>query len=103
MVAFNATSDLPSNIVTVEQLVAWGERVLVATSPQLLITEIAGASPELAVSASPFPVLSDPNDYHDRLICRASLRLLPNWDSMRLWLAVAELNTNAIPAQYRQV
>jgi hypothetical protein len=103
MVAFNAASDLPSNINTVERLVAWGQRVLVATSPQLLITEIAGASPELAVSASPFPVLSDPNDYHDRLICRSSFRLVPQWDGLKLWLAVAELNTNAIPAQYRVV
>lgn len=103
MVAFNASSDLPANIVTVEQLLAWCQRVLVSTSPSLLITEVSGASPELAVSCSPFPVLTDPNDYHDRLICRASLRLVDNWDALKLWLAVAEISTSPIPAQYRQV
>lgn len=102
MVAF-APSDLPSNVNTVEEVVVWGLRILQTVAPSLTITEVAGASPELVVSASPFPVLSDPNDYHTRIICRASFRLVSNWDSMKLWLAVSEISTEAIPAQYRQV
>lgn len=101
MVAFNRNTDLPSNIVTVEQNAAWSIRVLSSLAPNLLITEIAGASPELIVSSSPFPVLSDPNDYHNRLIQRLSLRLADDWDSKKLWLAVGEISTAVIPAYFK--
>jgi hypothetical protein len=101
MVTFNRSTDLPSSIVTVEQNAAWSLRVLYSVAPSLLITEVAGSSPELVVSSNPFPVLSDPNDYHTRLIQRCSFRLQDDWDSKKLWLAVNEISTNPIPAYFK--
>ena len=103
MVAFNRTTDLPANIVTLEQLIAWSMATMNAIAPDLLISEIAGSSPELVVSCSPFPVLTDPADYHVRLIYRASIRLSNDWNTGKIWLAAQQLSTKSIPAAYKQV
>lgn len=103
MVAFNRTTDLPSNVVSLEQLIAWSMITMNAIAPNELITEIAGSSPELVITANPFPILTDPSDYHVRLICRASIRLSSTWNTNKIWLAAQQLSTNAIPADYKQV
>lgn len=100
MTAFVA-ADIPSSIVTVEQLVAWGTRILQRNNPALLITEVAGSSPELQISSNPFPVLADPSDFHTRLVSRVSFRLASNWDTKKLWLGVQEFSVTAIPADLR--
>lgn len=103
MVTLNKATDIPSSITTVEQLAAWSLRILASVSPNLLISEVTGASPELVITSNPFPVLTDPNDYHTRLIQRASFRLSSDWDSKKLWLAVGEISTAAIPAYFKQI
>jgi hypothetical protein len=103
MVAFNQANDLPSNIVTVEQLSAWSGLILSRTAVNQLVFEVAGAAPELAAASNPYQILSDNADYHHRLVQRQSLRLVENWYSTRMWLAVQELSTDPIPAEFRLV
>lgn len=101
MTAFNAASDLPSNIVTLEQLAVWVALALQATAGSVTVNEIAGAAPELSVSANPFQIVAVENDYHYRMVIRESIRLSSDWYSRKLWLASEELTTNGLPAVFR--
>jgi hypothetical protein len=103
MTAFNAAADLPANLVTLEQLSAWSSLAMQATSGSVITQEIAGAAPELAISANPFQIVAVENDYHYRLVCRQSIRLLPDWYSRKIWLAAQELSVAPLPAVFRAV
>lgn len=103
MVALNTASDIPINIVTVEQINAWSGLILSKVAASQLVYEVAGAAPELAATSNPYQILSTSTDYHHRLISRSSLRLNADWYSSRMWLAVQELTTDAIPAEFRLV
>lgn len=102
MVTFT-TADLPSNIVTVEEVNAWSSLVLAKTAGTILIQEIAGAPPELAASSNPFQILAEASDYHHRLLSRTTLRMFPDWYSRKLWKAVQELTTGTVPAEFKQI
>lgn len=104
MVTLNISTDIPTNINTVERLAAWCALVLQSSAGDVLISEIAGGAPELAATSSPFHITATPNDYHFRLLSRQSLRLANTWaSSNRLWMNVQELSTGTVPAEFRQV
>lgn len=100
MTAFSKT-DLPDNVVTLEQLFVWVALALQSTAGSVTIQEIAGAAPELAVAATPFRIVATEGDYHDRLIVRGSIRFANDWFSRKAWLAAQELTATALPAIFR--
>lgn len=100
MTAFSKT-DLPDNVVTLEQLFTWVSLALQSTAGSLAIQEIAGAAPELAIACTPFRIVATEGDYHDRLIVRGSVRFADDWFTRKAWLATEELTATALPAIFR--
>lgn len=100
MTVFNKT-DLPDNVVTLEQLFVWAALALQTTAGAVVVQEIAGAAPELAIACTPFRIVATEGDYHDRLVVRASIRFANDWFTRKAWLASQELTTTALPAIFR--
>lgn len=98
MTALNVATDIPPAINTVEKLVLWGISVLDAVNPTLQVTEnnLVGS-----VFAAEIGTLKTPN-YGERVVCRVSLELLPDWESATVpfWETAKEITNSAVPSTY---
>lgn len=99
MTAFNPTTDLPSQINTVESLVAWGIYVLATANPQKAILEDLNRSEYAAQTG-----IVKAADQSQRMIGRASLELDDTYltdNTKKLWMHVKELSSVEIPPGFK--
>ena len=100
MTAFT-TSDLPSSVNTVEELVVWGLCVLNELYPNQTIVEAAGRASRQAECA-PFYIEAASTPTW-AMIGRCVLPMASTWrqGTVKPWAAVSEIGTVAIPAGYK--
>lgn len=101
MVAFNAATDLPPSIDTVEKLAVWTATVLNHLYPAATIVEGAGNASNQA-TAAPFQITANdpPNWIH---IGRVSLQLSSNWQrgNTKIWANAQPIGNAAIPVEFK--
>ncbi len=99
MTAINLTTDIPSNINTLEQLVLWGISALNNTNPTAVAVEGQGYS-EQSAQAGIFYV---PASGKTRFLGRVSLEVDGNYlaGGQKPWKFAQELSTTAINANFR--
>lgn len=99
MTAINITTDIPSQINTLEKLAAWCALALSNINPTLEVTEGVGYS-ERAAQAGIFYVLAD-NKY--RLLGRSSLQMSPDYlaGGAKMWSYTQELSNTPLPATFK--
>jgi hypothetical protein len=97
MTVFNR-AELPDNIVTIEQLVAYGSLALMAMNPNVAAIEGVGIS-QRAAQAGTFFI--DADGKH-RLLCRVSLEISPDYlaGGKQTWTYVQPLSENLLPANF---
>lgn len=99
MTAFS-TANIPSNVGTVEEVLAWAASAIAEINPNVLIQANAGSTePLCTVQTFRFPNQEvDP----ERLVIVAYLPLLPNWRSAgKAWSAgIKEVSQTALPAGF---
>ncbi len=98
MTTFNR-AELPSNITTIEELVAWGSLALMAMNPTTVAIEGVGLS-QRAAQAGIYYIDADAKH---RLLCRVSLEISPEYLSggQQLWNYVQPLSENLLPSGFR--
>lgn len=99
MTAINIATDIPSNINTLEKLVAWGVLGLARCNPGLKILENPNADPERAAQA----VLIKADDGSYRLVLRASIKVIDGYaeSTQKFWFNCQELSETALPAAFK--
>lgn len=97
MTALNIATQIPSSIVTLEQLVAWGALTLSRMYPDKSVLESETVR-ELSVQAGIFTSAEETT----QLLLRLSLKLDPAYitDTRKLWMSVDELGSGNIPASF---
>ncbi|MEH2377608.1 MAG: glucose-6-phosphate dehydrogenase [Nostoc sp.] len=98
MTALNVTTQIPSQITTLEQLHAWSAQALFAINSGLTVIEGVGYT-ERAAQAGNFWVAAD---VKTRMICRLSLEVSPDHLSAsgKPWTFVQPLSSTALPASF---
>lgn len=93
------SSDIPTNINTLEKLAAWVGLALARTNPSLKILESPDASPQRAAEA----VLLKADDNSYRLIVRVSIPIADAYaeNTTKFWTNATELSNTALPAAYK--
>jgi hypothetical protein len=94
-----AGTDIPSNINTVERLVAWGGYLLAYNNPTLAVLETQVRN-EKAAQAIIFQAADDTY----RLLIRACLPISQNYiidRSIKSWMHVQELSNVIVPAGFK--
>jgi hypothetical protein len=91
-------NQIPTQINTVERLAAYSNLLLARLNPTRAVLEILG-EPEVRAA---FAGIGQDSNGNQRLICRCSLQIDPNYSSSTspLWLLAQELSNVAIPPQY---
>lgn len=99
MTALNISTDIPSNIDTLEKLAMWACSALAHSNPGLTVVEGQGYS-ELAAQAGVFYVASD-NKY--RFLGRISMEVDKNHLSgtSKPWTFAKNLSTTALDAGFK--
>ncbi|PSB16048.1 glucose-6-phosphate dehydrogenase [Phormidesmis priestleyi ULC007] len=99
MTAITIATDIPSSIVTLEQLHAWSGLTLSRINPSLAILEAENFAQYVMQSG-----IFSAADNSNRLLTRASLALDMNYISDRskkLWMFANEFSAVAIPAAFK--
>ena len=102
MTQIDITTDIPSDINTLERLAMWTCMALRRVNLTLSIIEIANAPAEKAVQTA--LVLADDNSI--RFIGRMSLEIPNDYaedNSVKLWNKAKELSNTTLPEAYKQV
>lgn len=91
-----STSDIPSDVTTIEQLHAWTAAILEFNLGDESYRETIAGN-EYFVSLRKGRTL----DGNLRVIPRVSLKLSDDYATRPIWKAVEELNSGTIPASYK--
>jgi hypothetical protein len=94
-----ATSQLPSGIITVEQVHLWSTLVLTSVNGTKAIIEATNSYPE---EMSQWNMFRSPNDGL-RTLCRVNLQIDPlvaSDKTKKMWLFANELTTGTIPTTF---
>lgn len=94
-----STTDIPSNINTLERLVAWGAYTLAFVNPTLAVLETPDRVEKVAQAA----IFQAADDTY-RLLVRACLPVNSNFmndRSIKLWQHTNEISNTAIPANFK--
>ena len=100
MTQINITTDIPSNINTLERLAAWAILALRRVNPTLKILETSTTNPERVAQTA----LIQAEDDTLRLICRASLQVDPAYaddKTTKLWMHALELSNTDLPDAFK--
>ena len=99
MSVISIATDIPSQINTLEKLVAWGGLTLANINPSTTAVEGVGYTERVA-QAGVFYVAAD-NKY--RLLIRASIQMSPDYmaGGSKLWTFAQELSNTAVPATFK--
>jgi len=100
MVAFNAATDLPSTVNTVEKLIVWSNSLMADIFRDVAVVEGVNQT-ERVFNTNIFHITATDPSQH-RVITRASIEVASNWRRVgKLWLAAQDVGTIAIPAEYK--
>ena len=105
MVAFNST-DLPSEINSIESLVIWGMSILHNVHPTSANTERQGDPPTLNITLAPFDIRAADSEWNYsvsyRAIGRMSIPLASDYQTRTIWESALPLGlgSETIPAQF---
>lgn len=99
MTAINITTDIPTNINTLEKLAAWVGLALARCNPSLKILEYPNAEPARAAEA----VLIKADDNSNRLVVRLSLPIADNYSesTQKFWFNTLDFSNVALPAAFK--
>jgi hypothetical protein len=99
MTALNISTDIPSQINTLEKLVAWANLALANVNPALTAIEGVGYT-ERCAQAGVFYVAAD-NKY--RLLGRVSVQMSADYlaGGAKMWTYAQELSNTALPATFK--
>ena len=100
MTQIDITTDVPSQINTLERLTAWCIFALKACNPDLRVVEVSNLEGELVAQASIFQADSG----SIRIVGRASIEIDPNYASdttQKLWQHAQELSNTELPAAFK--
>ncbi len=100
MTTIDLSTDIPSNINTLERLAAWSIMALRRVNPTLQILETSQTDPERAAQAA----IIQAEDDSIRLIGRMSLEIDGAYtedNSIKLWMHVQELSNTALPSSFK--
>lgn len=95
-----STSQIPSNVNTLEELLAWSASALAEINPNILVT-VNQSNAEPVVQCQTFRFQFQQTN-PERLVVIAYLPLAPNWRSQgKIWSnGIQEISTNALPVTY---
>ncbi|MHC5728358.1 MAG: glucose-6-phosphate dehydrogenase [Nostoc sp.] len=98
MTALNIATQIPSQIVTLEQLHAWSAQALFAINSTITVIEGVGYT-ERAAQAGNFWVAADSKT---RMICRLSLEVSPDQlsGSNKPWTYIQQLSNTVLPSSF---
>ena len=98
MTAFT-TTDIPSNVRTLEQLVAWGVLALQRVNPGVKLLETSGNPAQKVAEA----VLLTADDDSTRLIVRAALQVKDGYaeTNVKFWENILPISDTILPAAYK--
>jgi len=98
MTAIAIATQIPSQIVTAEQLAGWAGLALAYTYPELVAIEGSGYS-ERCAQGNIFYI---PSDNRDRLIIRLSLPISADFRAggRKTWMYIQELGNTQLPAAF---
>jgi len=99
MTTFTASTDLPTNINTLEKLAAWVGQALTRCNPSLKVLELANAQPSRAAEA----VLIKADDNSFRLVVRMVLPISDDYaaQTRKFWENAQEFSNTALPAAFK--
>lgn len=99
MTALNISTDIPSQINTLEKLIMWSGSTLANINPNLVAIEGIGYTERVA-QAGIFYIQAD-NKY--RALIRNSIQISPDYlaGGAKLWTFAQELSNTAIPAIFK--
>jgi len=97
--AINITTDIPSQINTLEKLFVWAGLALANINPQLTAIEGVGYT-ERCCQAGIFYIAAD-NKY--RALIRSSVQVSPDHMNAggKLWIHAMELSSTALPTNFK--
>ena len=101
MTLIDPSTDIPSQINTLERLTMWSIMALRRTNPTLSVLEITNQPAEKAAQTA----LIQADDNTIRFIGRVSLEIPNDYaddSTTKLWTKVNELSNTALPAAYKQ-
>lgn len=99
MTALTISSDIPSNINTLERLAAWVGLALRRVNPVASVLETPGAYAEPIAQT----VLLKADDNTIRLIVRLSIPIAPEYaeSTAKFWIHAQEMSNVPIPAAFK--
>lgn len=99
MTTIDISTDIPSNINTLERLAAWSILALRRINPQLQVLETSQINPERAIQA----VVLQAEDDTIRLFGRVSLKVDQAYaeNDAKFWMNVLELSNVELPASFK--
>lgn len=99
MTAINITTDIPTNINTLEKLAAWVGLALSRVNPSVKILENPGADPIRAATS----ILIKADDGSTRLVVRLSIPVNDNYaeSTSKFWFNCEEIDNTALPSAYK--
>lgn len=99
MTALVISTDIPSNIDTLEKLAAWVGLALERTNPTLKLLESPDATPQKAAQA----VLIQADDASHRLVIRLSIPIADGYagSTLKFWQNAQEFSNTALPTAYK--
>ena len=100
MTVINITTDIPSQINTLERLAMWSIMALRRVNPTLAIIEVADSPSEKVAQTA----LVQADDGKIRFIGRLSLEVSPDYaddNTTKLWIKALEFSNTQLPAAYK--
>jgi len=100
MTALNITTDIPSNINTLEKLAAWVGLALERCNPSAKLLESPDSEPQRVAQA----VLIRSDEGSHRMIIRLSLPINSGYaenSTVKFWQNATEIDTVALPTAYK--
>lgn len=99
MTAVSLTTDIPTNINTLEKLAAWVGLALARCNPSQRILEIPNSDAPRAAEAT--LIKADDGSY--RLVVRLSIPIFDNYSeqTQKFWFNADEISNTALPAAFK--
>lgn len=100
MTALNVSTDIPTNINTLEKLAAWVGLALERVNPTLKLLESPDSEPQRVAQA----VLIRADDATHRMIIRVSIPINDGYaenSTVKFWQNATELSNVALPTAYK--
>ena len=101
MTLIDISTDIPSDINTLERLVTWGILALRRVNPTQQVLEAPGGEPERVVQSAIFQA----DDDSIRFFGRVSIAIEGNYaedSTSKIWMKAEELSNTILPEAFKQ-